>query len=250
MMTLNRQYRHAPFAAAIVWSAIMAQAAWAHDTKPAEAATAHRPELSFGRTETYDYDPPAPGSYRLPPIKPAPDGAVLDTSGQRRRLHALMDGGITVLAFIYTRCSDPQGCPLSISLLYDLQYVARNDPAIGDSLRLLALSFDVEHDTPEVMAGFAAAISGDPGAPGDLMFLTTAAREDLTPILDAYDQPIGRKADAADPYGPYVHQIRVFLIDRQGWIRNIYSLGFLDPRLVATDIRTLLLEERGQVPGG
>ena len=135
-------------------------------------------------------------------------------------------------------------------MLYDLQYVARNDPAIGQSLRLLALSFDVEHDTPEVMADFAAATQSEPGAPSDLMFLTTAARDDLKPILKAYDQPIGRKVDAADPYGPYNHQLRVFLIDRTGWVRNIYSLGFLDPRLVATDIRTLLLEDRGQVPGG
>ena len=221
----------------------------AHDPT-ARAALNERPELSFGRTEQYDYDPPEPGSYRLPAIKPAPDGRVLDARGRRLQLHELMDGRITVLAFIYTRCSDPQGCPLSLSLLYDLQYVARRDPEIGDNLRLLALSFDVEHDTPEVLADYAASGHGGDGEAGDLLFLTTPSQAVLGPILEAYDQPIGRKLDAADPFGPYTHQLRVFLIDPERRIRNIYSLGFLDPRLVATDIRTLLIERHGQSPGG
>lgn len=224
-------------------------AAQAHDPE-ARTALNERPELSFGRTEQYDYDPPEPGSYRLPAIKPAPDGRVLDARGRQRQLHELMDGRITVLAFIYTRCSDPQGCPLSLSLLYDLQYVARRDPEIGDNLRLLALSFDVEHDTPEVLADYAASGHGGHGEAGDLLFLTTPSQAVLGPILEAYDQPIGRKLDAADPFGPYTHQLRVFLIDPERRIRNIYSLGFLDPRLVATDIRTLLIERHGQSPGG
>ena len=44
-------------------------------------------------------------------------------------------------------------------------------------------------------------------------------------------------------FGPFTHQLRVYLIDSARRIRNIYSLGFLDPRLVVGDVRTLLLEE-------
>ena len=36
--------------------------------------------------------------------------------------------------------------------------------------------------------------------------------------------------------------MRVYLIDGQKRIRNIYSYGLLDPRLVMTDVRTLLME--------
>jgi len=39
------------------------------------------------------------------------------------------------------------------------------------------------------------------------------------------------------------HTLRVFLIDRDGRIRNIYSSGTLDPRLVLADVKTLLMEE-------
>lgn len=216
--------------------------ALAHDDKH-NIVPSNRVELSFGRTETYNYDPPAPGSYRLPPVKKAADGWVLDTRGRRLRLHQAMADRISVLAFIYTRCSDPQGCPLSMSLLYDLLYVGRQDPTIGSNLRLIALSFDPDHDTPEVIAEY----GGEDQQTGDetpkLIFLTTESRADLKPILKAYNQPVGRKTNPADPFGPYTHQLRVFLIDRQARIRNIYSLGFLDPRLVITDVRTLLLEE-------
>ncbi len=221
----------------------------AHDAKH-HAVPKDRVELSFGRTPDYDYEPPVPGSYRLPAIKPAGDGAVIDAEGRERRLHELAAGRLTVLAFIYTRCSDPQGCPLSIGLLYDLLYVGQEDPAIGDNLRLLALSFDHEHDTPAVLAELSGHKDPAQAAGSDVTFLTTGSQADLDPILEAYDQPIGRKADDADPFGPFTHQLRVYLIDRRGTIRNIYSLGFLDPRLVITDIRTLLLEESRSVPKG
>ena len=34
----------------------------------------------------------------------------------------------------------------------------------------------------------------------------------------------------------------MYLIDGQKRVRNIYSYGLLDPRLVMTDLRTLLME--------
>ena len=62
-------------------------------------------------------------------------------------------------------------------------------------------------------------------------------------VVAAYDQAVDKRANASDPQGPLYHTLRVFLIDRQGRIRNIYSSGTLDPRLVLADVKTLLLEE-------
>jgi len=59
----------------------------------------------------------------------------------------------------------------------------------------------------------------------------------------AYDQTVDKRQNPADPQGPLYHTLRVFLIDREGRIRNIYSSGTLDPRLVVADVKTLLLEE-------
>ena len=51
-----------------------------------------------------------------------------------------------------------------------------------------------------------------------------------------------KKRNPLDPTGPLNHTLRVFLIDRAGNIRNIYSSGTLDPRLVLADVRTLMME--------
>ena len=50
------------------------------------------------------------------------------------------------------------------------------------------------------------------------------------------------RAKPGSATGPYNHPLRVYLIDGQKRIRNIYSYGLLDPRLVMTDVRTLLIE--------
>jgi cytochrome oxidase Cu insertion factor (SCO1/SenC/PrrC family) len=194
----------------------------------------------------FDYDPPKPGSYRLPPLGTAADGVALDETGMERRLHDLMKQGITVLSFIYTRCGDL--CPLGTMLMRDLHEATAADPALAAGLRLITMSFDPDYDTPEVMAREAQALRGGQGAdPGvDWVFLTARDKRELGGILAAYDQRVLAKADPDSPGGPLAHQLRVYLIDRELRVRNIYSLDFLDPRLVMADIRTLKLEEAGK----
>ena len=52
------------------------------------------------RTADYDYDAPEPGTYTLPVIKHAADGALLDSSGKSVCLKELTRGRITVMSFI------------------------------------------------------------------------------------------------------------------------------------------------------
>ena len=76
-----------------------------------------------------------------------------------------------------------------------------------------------------------------------MALVTAKSRAQLEPILAAYDQAVDKRPNESDPQGPLYHTVRVFLIDREGRIRNIYSSGTLDPRLVLADVKTLLLEE-------
>ena len=45
------------------------------------------------------------------------------------------------------------------------------------------------------------------------------------------------------PTGSLYHVLKVFLIDRLGSIREIYSTSFLLPQVVLNEIRTLLIEQ-------
>ncbi|MEO0424477.1 MAG: SCO family protein [Pseudomonadota bacterium] len=193
------------------------------------------------------FDAPAPGTYRLPALGPAADGEVLRSDGRPARLHALMNDRLTVLSFIYTRCPDPNGCPLATHVLKRLRREVSEREALAGKVRFLTLSFDPTWDTPQVMRAYAAQVDPQPQdeAATPWSFLTTASREALTPILEAYDQTVIESVDAqGDSLGSYSHILRVYLIDRERQLRNIYNVGFLHPDILAADLLTLLSEQQ------
>ena len=195
-----------------------------------------------GRTSDHDYDAPEPGSYTLPVVKPAADGDVLDVKGQSQRLRQFTQGRVTVMSFIYTRCAAVKACPMATGVLMQLHEISAEDATLAKELRLVSMSFDPGGDSPRRMADYAALMGGEKSG-AEWHFLTTGSQKDLQPILAAYGQAVDRKANPSDPTGPLNHTLRVFLIDRAGKIRNIYSSGTLDVRLVLADVKTLLLEE-------
>jgi cytochrome oxidase Cu insertion factor (SCO1/SenC/PrrC family) len=190
----------------------------------------------------YDYDPPVPGSYALPVIKAAPDGAIIDSAGEALNLRELTHGRITVLSFIYTRCAAPRACPYATGVFYDLHALSAGDNGLAKNMRLVSLSFDPDHDTPQRLAEYSEAMRQQKTG-CEWRFATTKSRAELDPILNGYGQAVDKRSNPGDPQGPLYHILRVFLIDREGRVRNIYSSATLDPRLVLADVKTILLEE-------
>src|SRR5437762_1480086 len=188
-----------------------------------------------------DYVPPVPGTYNLPVIKPAGDGEVVDSQNHSLHLRELTHGRVTVMSFIYTRCAAAKACPYATGVLRQLHRLSSEDPALAGGMRLVSLSFDPGADTPERMAAYAAVGDGRAAA-APWRFLTTRSQAELQPILEAYGQAVNKKKNPFEPTGPLNHVLRVFLIDRDGNIRNIYSSDTLDPRLLLADVRTLLME--------
>jgi len=186
-----------------------------------------------------DYEAPIPGTYALPVIKPAGDGEVIDSQNHSLHLRELTHGRVTVMSFIYTRCAATKACPFATGVLRQLHQESQNDPTLAKGLRLLSISFDPGVDTPERMAEYSTlARTEHPAA--EWKFLTTRSHAQLQPILDSYGQAVNKRANPNDPQGPLYHILRVFLIDAEGNVRNIYSSDTLDPRLVLADVKTLL----------
>jgi cytochrome oxidase Cu insertion factor (SCO1/SenC/PrrC family) len=227
--------RSSSLLAGFLTAALLPAVSLAHD--PAHPAP--RVEIE-GPADAYVYELAAPGSYNLPRIKPAAGARLLDETGKALDLSQLFGGRLTVLAFMYTRCGD--ACPLAALRLADLQQLAAEDAAVARQVQILSLSFDPDYDTPEVMADYADLVRPPEVAAPRWRFLTARSREAIAPLLEAYNQPIARKADPDDPSGPLSHLLRVFLIDGEGFIRNIYSADFLDARLLMSDLRTLQME--------
>ncbi len=187
------------------------------------------------------FAPPSAGTYQLHSLGAAADGAVLSSTGAAQRLHDLIGEKFTVLSFIYTTCSDVNGCPLATHVLRGVQDRLSADRQLADKVRLLSVSFDPVHDTPDVLAIYGAHFV-QPGF--DWQFLTTSGETQLAPILAAYDQWVQKDYDAdGHAIGSMSHILRVYLIDRQRRIRNIYSTSFLHADTLLNDIRTVMLEE-------
>ena len=200
-----------------------------------------RLSVLFPRTEEFDFEAPEPGTYKLPTIKQAGDGTVLDIAGQATTLRQEFAGKITLLSFIYTRCSDTHGCPLATALLFDIFDVSQRSPRLAQNTKLITVSFDPARDDPQAMRDYGAPALNDQDRAKKMpwSFLTTATRDDLQPILESYGQAVSIATDS----DTLKHVLRMYLIDRQGRVRNVYGLGFMDPRLLLADVETLLIEE-------
>jgi cytochrome oxidase Cu insertion factor (SCO1/SenC/PrrC family) len=203
------------------------------------AALAH--EVGAARA---DFVPPAPGTYRLERIQALPDGAVIDSQNRRARLMKYTQGRIALLSLMYTSCGDPSGCPMALYTLQKVRRELEQEKSTGNRVRIVSLSFDPGHDTPAVIGVYGAGET-QRRSPVPWDFLTARSPQDLRPVLDGLGQDVRVPADQAGSQKPanLTHMLKVFLIDRNGWVREIYTSSFLVPQVIVNDVQTLLLED-------
>jgi cytochrome oxidase Cu insertion factor (SCO1/SenC/PrrC family) len=190
-----------------------------------------------------DFVLPEPGTYTLHRIMRAPDGPVLTVDGQLESLSRFTRERITLLGFIYTSCTNPQGCPLAYRVFDRLKDEIRAAPALKDKVQLVTLSFDPARDTPSVMKRYAGSQVEDEGGLR-WFFLTTPSERELMPLVEGFGQDVQYAVDTSTgrPFRQLSHVLKVFLIDRSGDVREIYTSTFLHPRAIIGDIKTLLME--------
>jgi cytochrome c peroxidase len=193
-----------------------------------------------------EYTPPAPGSYALPPIDTVTDHPLLDADGRPTTLFALTRGRLTVVAFVYTTCADTTGCLLSLGVQHRLDRAIAAEAELARRVALVTISFDPERDTPARMA-----VMRTFHAPrSEWRFATTGSDAELQPLLADFDQPVAKlRFEDGTWTGLFRHVLKVFLLDEQHRVRNVYSVGFFNPTLVLNDLRTLLLESKPRVGG-
>ena len=188
-----------------------------------------------------DFQAPAPGTYRLERIMPAPDGKVLGADRKRIDLSAYTRGKVTLLSLMYTACSDEHGCPMAFYSLALIKRDLEKSAAANGRVQVVSLSFDPERDTPEVMRAYGGKHAGAAGRV-PWHFLTTSSRRDLAPMLDGFGQDVSRPVQGNGD-GELLHVLKLFLIVRDGGAREIYTTSYLAPQVVVNDIKTLLIED-------
>jgi cytochrome c peroxidase len=209
------------------------------------AAPGHAAQVAQEPPPGLEFVPPPPGSYQLPTIQPAVDGTVIDADGSRHRLFDYIGDRYVLLSFIYLNCAEAKGCPLANANLAMIRQDLEADPALASRVRLISLSFDPDRDTPEAMLRhWGEDYLESPWDERLWSLLTTASRTELQPILDGFGQFIVRETDQQGrETGNLSHVLKVFLIDRQRNVRNVYSTSFLHPAIALNDLKTLAMED-------
>lgn len=200
----------------------------------ASALAQHAGHEAGPRAGSPRFEAPAPGSYALPAIDHVNDHELLGPAGLPERLLAIGRGELALVSFVYLQCGE--ACPLSTALLHQVDRALARDPALARSVELVTVSIDPVRDTPAAMAALR-----DRMAPrARWRFLTAQSPGSLQSLLVDFGQDAVWIPGGSNAPDSLRHVLKVFLVDADGAVRQIYSTGFLDQRLVLADLRTLL----------
>jgi len=175
---------------------------------------------------------------RLAVIKSAPDFTLATQDGSKFSSSDLK-GNVLLVSFIFTTCNGT--CPATTHRMSQIQDELKARGLFkNDRVRLVSISLDPTRDTPEVLRGYMKLYDAD----SDHWSFLTGPADQVAGVVKSWGMwakaAQGRPQDAAS--GQLDHPSRIFLVDSQSRIREIYNLNFLKPKWVAQDIELLLQE--------
>jgi len=166
---------------------------------------------------------------QLPVIRAVPAFSLTDQEGRTVTKEDLR-GKIWIADFFFTRCAGP--CPLMTARMLEMQKALVKTPEV----KLVSITVDPEHDTPEVLKVYAEANFADPDR---WMFLTgdKAVIEKL--VTEGFMQHLSEED------GEPVHGTMFLVVDGNGMVRSARMLE--DPELIPKILMDTgnLLREQG-----
>lgn len=153
-----------------------------------------------------------------------------DQEGETGRLAELVDRPV-LLTFFYSRCQNSRKCPMTLSRLATLQK-RLGEAGLEDRVRLLAVTFEPQFDTPERLKRYAVnrGLTLGPNARA-LRF----APPDQRTLVDDLRVPVSYNAGWVNGHG-----VELNLLDAEGrLVRKYHSVLWTGPRVV-DDLRRLL----------
>ena len=142
-------------------------------------------------------------------------------------------GKVLVITFIYTRCPVPNFCPR-----LSLRFKSALDILSGDTLNqsayhFLSITFDPEHDTPEMLTQYATSYKSNDHK--NWTFLTPGAAES-----DEFARKVGVVVTRDEKNNlSWDHNLRTLIIDRSGKIKTILVGNLWSAEDLVNEVKSL-----------
>jgi len=183
----------------------------------------------------------SPGAQLQPSEREAPDFTLVNQDGKRIHLRQY-HGRSVLLTFIYTRCPLPDYCPLMSHNFAQIEKVLVQSPDLYAKTHLLSISFDSQHDTPQVLRRYAAAFVADRGPRTfeHWEFATIPAAENsaVTKFFDLF---------VSEEQGQITHSMSTAIISADGRVDKTYSGNDWKPHDVLGDLTASVKETSEKV---
>ena len=157
---------------------------------------------------------PSPASARSKRLREGdamPDFTLTDQSGKQVTLETYR-GHPFVLTFIFTRCPLPNFCPRMSHNFAELQKAIQESSGPLAAARLLSISFDPEHDTPQVLREY----GESEGADFNIWTFATGNRAEIERLTNAFSVLVQPEQ------GTISHSLATALVDPRGKIEKIW----------------------------
>lgn len=155
------------------------------------------------------FEPPPP-----PVIAEVPPFTLVDSAGDPFGSRDLADH-VYVASFFFTSCKSI--CPALMRAVGKLQDRYRREKV---DVRLISITVDPEHDTPELLREYGRKHGVDPSR----WTLLTGPPDTVREIVEhGFLTPMGERTEVADGIYDIAHSAKLVLVDGQGGIRGYYN---------------------------
>jgi protein SCO1/2 len=174
--------------------------------------------------------PGAPAAPRQPqPGDEAPDVALVDQAGRALRLSEYR-GRALALTFVFTRCPMPEFCPFLMRGFARAHEALVADAALAPKTALLTVSFDVAHDTPQVLRAYGLPFQRTK-PPFSHWRLASGRLDDVRRLGEACG------LDFHEDTGSFTHNLRTAVIGPDGRLRRLLRGNDWKPEELVAELR-------------
>jgi protein SCO1/2 len=170
-----------------------------------------------------------PSAHALHPGEALPDVTLVNQAGETVRLSDYR-GRALALTFIFTRCPLPDFCPLMMKNFAAVEASLVGDTKLRGRTHLLTVSFDTEHDTPEVLRAY-----GEPWQKTEPPFTHWELASGTEEAIQTLGAALG--LDYFEEERSFTHNLRTAVIDPEGKLHRLHLGNEWSPDELANDLR-------------